>query len=170
MERMVGQLLTVAALDDVSLKPNTIVDLRVLAADLSGMLEPLAVSRGVTLRQDYPEEPVTFFAEEEALSQAIVNLLENAIGHAPEGSAVTIAVRPGPTLEVSDAGCGVPEHERKLIFRRFWRTRRRLDRKRRGAGLGLAIVRRAAEIHGGTACVCDAPGGGALFRVALKQN
>lgn len=170
LERLVGQLLAVAELEDASLGAPGPVDLRQLAADIATLLRPLAERRAVTLALELPAAPLPLAGWEEALSQAIANLLENAIGHAPDGSTVTLSLRPdgpGAVLEVADAGPGVPEHERKLIFRRFWRARRRLERRRQGAGLGLAIVQRAAEIHGGTVAVAGAPGGGALFRLAL---
>ena len=170
LERMVSQLLTIAALDTASLRPDTVLDLRLLASDLAGMLAPLAASHRVTLETQLAPDPVPVLAEEEALSQAIVNLLENAIGHAPEGSAVRLAVTAEGRLSVTDAGPGVPEHARKLVFRRFWRARRRREAGRRGAGLGLSIVRRAAEIHGGAVSVEDAPGGGACFTLSLPLH
>lgn len=170
LERMVGQLLAIAELDDVALAPAGPVDLRQLAHDVAALLRPLAEARDVTIETRLPATRVTLPGQEEALAQAIANLLENAIGHAPEGSAVTLALRSEVglhVLDVSDAGPGIPEHERKLIFRRFWRARRRQDSRRRGVGLGLAIVQRAAVIHGGSVAVEEAPGGGALFSLRL---
>ena len=167
LERVVGQLLTIAALDDRTLHPDVALDLRVLASDLVEHLTPLARKARVTLQLDVPPVPVVILAEEESLSQAIVNLMENAIGHSPEQSSVSIAVLPDGVLEVSDMGPGVPEHERKLVFRRFWRSRRRFSTSRKGAGLGLAIVARAAEIHGGTVSIETAASGGARFVLRL---
>jgi len=170
LERMVAQLLAVAELEDAALGTPGTLDLRQLAADIAALLRPLADRRAVALALALPPAPLPLRGWEEALSQAIANLLENAIGHAPDGSTVTLALRPdgeGAVLEVADAGPGVPEHERKLIFRRFWRARRRLEGRRQGVGLGLSIVRRAAAIHGGTVAVEAAPGGGALFRLVL---
>jgi signal transduction histidine kinase len=161
LERMVGQLLAIAELDDVALAPAGSVDLRQLARDVAALLRPLAEARGITIETRLPSASVTLPGQEEALAQAIANLLENTIGHAPEGSAVTVALRQEAALhvlDVSDAGPGIPEHERKLIFRRFWRARRRQDSRRRGVGLGLAIVQRAAVIHGGSVAVEEAPG------------
>lgn len=172
LERMVGQLLAIAELDDVALAPAGPVDLRQLAQDVAALLRPLAEARDVTIETRLPATRVTLPGQEEALAQAIANLLENAIGHAPEGSAVTLALRSEAglhVLDVGDAGPGIPEHERKLIFRRFWRARRRQDSRRRGVGLGLAIVQRAADIHGGSVAVEAAPGGGALFSLRLPR-
>lgn len=173
LERMVGQLLAIAELDDLALNAAVPVDLRALVRDVAALLRPLAEARDVTIAFDMPQAPVMLPAQEEALAQALANLLENAIGHAPGGSTVGVALRQDATtcvLEVRDSGPGVPEHERKLIFRRFWRARRRQDSRRRGVGLGLAIVQRAAEIHGGAVAVEAAPGGGALFSLRLPRQ
>ncbi|WP_419897043.1 ATP-binding protein [Roseomonas sp. USHLN139] len=168
LERMVGQLLAIAALDDRALRPDRRLDLRLLAADLADYLTPLAEARGIALDCATPALPVMVLAEEEALSQALVNLLENAIGHSPEGGTVRLTVTAAAQVEVADSGPGIPEFERKLVFRRFWRSRRRQQAGRGGAGLGLAIVQRAAEIHGGSVAVGGAPGGGACFTLALR--
>ncbi len=67
-------------------------------------------------------------------------------------------------VRVIDEGPGVPESERELIFRRFWRRdRRRLG----GAGLGLSIVRRVVEAHGGSISVTNRPEGGAVFSLSF---
>lgn len=165
LERLVGQLLAIAALDAPGLRPDTRLDLRALTDDLAALLRPMAALRGVTLRTRQPAAAVPVLAEEEALSQAIANLLENAIGHSPEGAAVEVTVGADGSVLVEDAGPGVPEHERRLVFRRFWRSRRRADRRRGGAGLGLSIVQRAALLHGGGVSVGASRLGGAAFRL-----
>ncbi len=170
LERMVNQLLAIAELDGLSMSDAEPADLRGLARDVAALLRPLAAARDVALVLDLPEDPLVMPVKEEALAQAIANLLENAIGHAPGGSTVRLSLRRDAgacVLSVRDAGPGVPEHERKLIFRRFWRARRRQDSRRRGVGLGLAIVQRAAEVHGGGVTVGEAPGGGALFSLRI---
>ncbi|MBE9607415.1 sensor histidine kinase N-terminal domain-containing protein [Acetobacteraceae bacterium H6797] len=168
LDRMVAQLLAIAELDQNHVEPPEPVDLTQLAEDIAVLLRPLAEAQGVAVTVSGPA--VVMEAQLEAMSQVIANLLENAIGHAPEGSTVAIRVkREGgqAVLEVSDAGPGVPQHERKLIFRRFWRSRRRRDGRRRGVGLGLPIVLRAVELHRGKVEVEQSEQGGALFRVVL---
>jgi signal transduction histidine kinase len=70
------------------------------------------------------------------------------------------------TVEVSDAGPGIPEPFRERIFERFQRGAASAGR---GAGLGLAIARAIAEVHGGTLTLGERPGGGALFRLELPR-
>ena len=100
--------------------------------------------------------------------QVVNALLDNALRHAPEGGHVWVRVaeeRGAPVLEVSDDGPGVPEGERELVFRRFYRADPARSRGSGGSGLGLAIVAALVERHGGSVAVDERPGGGARFRV-----
>lgn len=100
------------------------------------------------------------------IGQALSNLVDNALKYTPEGGRVTIATAAEPgalTVTVSDNGPGVPEAEREAVWRRLYRGD--ASRSQRGLGLGLTLVRAVAEAHGGSACVTDAPGGGARFQL-----
>jgi signal transduction histidine kinase len=78
---------------------------------------------------------------------------------------VEIELKPEGVVRVLDRGSGIPEADRDLVFRRFWRR----DRSRSGgAGLGLSIVWRIVQAHGGKVWVEDRPGGGAAFVIKLK--
>jgi signal transduction histidine kinase len=170
MERVVEQLLALAEVDAADgAAPGAPVDLSGLAEAAVDFLEPLAAGRGVELVPEPPAAPVVVRGHEEPLYQAVLNLLQNAVDHSPRGGRVGVRVAPPGVVEVADQGPGVPEAQRRLVFRRFWRARAGAAAagRRRGAGLGLAIVERVAELHGGTASVHDAPGGGALFRLAV---
>ena len=129
------------------------------ASDAAASLASLAAARGVTLAV---EGAASGRYDAEAMQQAMVNLVDNALRVAPAGSSVRLRVgRDGDALSlaVEDAGRGVPEAERARVFEPFYR----LDRGGSGAGLGLAIVRDIALRHGGAATVEEAPGGGARF-------
>lgn len=94
------------------------------------------------------------------LSRAIRNLAENAINHTAPGSTVEFVVEHNGKVSVLDQGPGIAAHERKLIFRRFWRR----DRRKPGStGLGLSIVQRIAELHSATITVENREPGGACF-------
>lgn len=171
LERIVEQLLALAEVDAAGNDPGGgAVDLAALAEAAVGFLDPLAARQGVDLVLDAPSGPVLVQGHEEPLYQAILNLLQNAIDHSPPGGTVRIGVRPPGTVEVADQGPGVPEHQRHLVFRRFWRAQSDRAGQRRGAGLGLAIVQRVAELHRGTVAVEASPGGGALFRLSMPAG
>ncbi len=105
------------------------------------------------------------------VQQIVGNLLENAQRHG--GGAVAVRLRRTRSrhvIEVDDEGPGVlPEH-RQVIFQPFVRGKAASRGDSEGAGLGLAIVARLAESHGGRATVLDRPGGGARFRVELARR
>ncbi len=125
-------------------------DLGELAAELAEMYDPLADERGATLRLERPGGPVAFFGHRQLLAQALSNLIENAIryGSAGRDIAVRVAERDGDVcLQVADRGPGIPPDRREDALRRFGR----LDssRSEEGAGLGLALARSIAHLHGG---------------------
>jgi signal transduction histidine kinase len=92
------------------------------------------------------------------VSEALSNLLDNAIRYTPRGGtvAVSFGLRP-PAIIVSDSGPGISEAERELVFERFSRGSTGSDR---GSGLGLSIVREIARLHGGEVLLQTAPQGG----------
>ncbi len=126
-----------------------------------------AEERNVTVQLQSPATlPVR--ADSASLRRVLDNLLSNAMGFAPAGTAVDVAVaalEPGWQISVRDRGPGVPEADRESVFSPFYR----LDRRRAGSGLGLAIVAQIAERHGGRAWVEAAEGGGARFVVRFAE-
>ena len=98
------------------------------------------------------------------LARALRNLVENAIRHAPTGGRVTVTVQAPAAFLVSDDGPGIAPAERLLVFKRFWR---RSQDSSGNAGLGLAIVAKIVELHGGRVEVSDSPLGGAQFTIGL---
>ncbi|MBP0493251.1 sensor histidine kinase [Pararoseomonas indoligenes] len=143
-------------------------DLAELVAHVARRFTPIAAKEGHALDSPPANAPVWVRGEREAIGRALRNLVENAIAHSPPAGTVTLrlaAPRDGmAVVEVADQGKGVPEAERKNVFRRHWRAG---DVRRRGLGLGLSIVERIVSSHGGIAEVGDAPGGGALFALHL---
>ena len=144
MSRLVDQLLRVARLDSLPLDVSHNVDLRAVAAEVVEYLAPWAIAHGCTLGFDQPARQVWIQGNAAAISDAIRNLIENAVAYAPAESEVTIAVSEDGSVTVSDKGPGVPVENRKQIFERFWRG---LDSQREtaGSGLGLAIVAEVAR-------------------------
>ena len=114
-------------------------------------------------------EEVVIRADEQRLTQAMMNLIRNAAEHTPLGTPVAIgsSLRDAEAvLWVRDSGPGVPVADRERLFERFSRGDRGL-RSTDGAGLGLAIVAAITEGHGGRVTVDDAEGGGAVFMLHI---
>jgi two-component system sensor histidine kinase KdpD len=102
------------------------------------------------------------------IEQVLINLVENALEFAPEGTPIEISARAAPqavTVEVADRGPGIPSGEESRIFEKFYRTREQAPGG--GAGLGLTISRGIVTAHGGRIWAENRPGGGAVFRFTL---
>ena len=106
-------------------------------------------------------------------AQVIDNLVSNAIKFSPGGSTVRVALSScasGFAFAVRDQGPGIPEQDRKLLFRTFQKLSARPTGGERSTGLGLAIVKKIIDAHGGQIEVDDAPGGGTRFTVTIPSE
>jgi signal transduction histidine kinase/ActR/RegA family two-component response regulator len=110
-------------------------------------------------------------ADEARLHQIIANLLGNAVKYTPDGGRITVSVkrhRNNALLQVRDTGIGMSAELASRVFDLFVQGDRALDRRAGGLGIGLTLVKRLAELHGGTAFAASAgPGQGSLFTVVL---
>ena len=145
------------------------VDLAVLALDRVENWRALAEEREVTIAYEGPEHAVGT-ALSSAPEQILDNLVDNAIGHSPHGTAVLVRVRELKDeieLAVIDAGSGMTEDQCKRAFDRFWRA----DSTKDGSGLGLAIVKHLVELSGGSAALVPGRGGsGVVATVRLPRS
>lgn len=106
--------------------------------------------------------------DEQALLLAVLNLLDNAVKYGGTEGPVDLTLERGRRhvyLRVRDRGPGIPASEHRRVFERFYRVRR--DTETRGSGIGLSLVKRIAEAHGGRAWAENAPGGGAVVTFSL---
>ncbi|WP_031027242.1 sensor histidine kinase [Streptomyces sp. NRRL WC-3725] len=146
-------------------------------AEAAGVRLVVAADPGLTV----PADPVR-------LRQAVGNLVSNAIRHTPPGGTVllkaagdlpvpaqtgraagaaTTAGVPGVRIEVSDTGSGIAPEDLPHVFDRFWRAEKSRSRQTGGSGLGLSIVRKLIEAHGGTVEAQSTPGTGSTFTLHL---
>jgi signal transduction histidine kinase len=165
MGRLVADLTTLARAGDrmpLTMEP---LPLRGFLASIVAMAEPIlgdrlevaAVPAGATLR-----------ADPQRLTQALLNLLQNAAGHAPGSRPVRLRVRAEPAgwrFEVADEGGGLPPGEERFVFEPFRTGSSATGR----TGLGLAIVRGIARAHGGDCGVVNRPGQGATFWIRIPR-
>jgi two-component system, OmpR family, heavy metal sensor histidine kinase CusS len=127
-----------------------------------------AADSGVRLELAVPER-ITVPLDRTLFQRAIGNLIENGLAHTPQGGRILVkAARENSTLLVSvaDDGCGIPPEHLARVFDRFHRVDAARSKNSGGVGLGLAIVRSVAALHGGDARIESAPGHGT--RVTLS--
>ncbi|HEX3131738.1 MAG TPA: ATP-binding protein [Thermoanaerobaculia bacterium] len=127
--------------------------------------DPLARQRGVAIRTAVPEGLPLLRLDRDRLSQALINLVENAIQHSPEDGAVSIQAvllaDQGVEFTVRDSGPGIAPDDLPHLFEPFF------SRRVGGTGLGLSIVQRIVEEHGGHVSAANHPEGGACLSVRL---
>ena len=119
----------------------------------------------LTLECDVPD--LDFYADEIKLRQAVINLLKNAAESSSSGSTITLRVSSDTqtlTLEVSDKGCGISPENLQKIFEPFHTT------KSYGTGLGLPIVKRIIDSHGGRLSIHSKEGAGTIVGIFLPLN
>jgi len=143
-----------------------IVGIRSLIDDVLSSLHPQFAAQGIQLRLDCPVSTVVA-ADREALRRAILNLVLNAMDAMPDGGELAVTVvecRDSVELEIADSGPGLSDEARRRAFEPFFTT------KASGIGLGLAIVFRLVESHGGNVVACNCPEGGAAFTIRLPRR
>jgi len=143
-------LLSIAEAEAGSRREATaVVSLEEIARSVAELYEPVADEKGLALTVDL-DTGIAVRGDRHLLSQAIANLLDNALKYTPEGG-VALTARKGQewaTIEVADSGPGVPPEQRDAVFDRFVRLEG--SRSTPGNGLGLSLVRAVARLHGGT--------------------
>ena len=130
-----------------------------------------AASRGHHVHLNVPAQgAIVIDGDEDALSNALWNVLDNAAKYSPDATDVWVDLRPsdnGVAIEVRDAGVGIAPNEQRAIFGKFVRGARAKADKIAGTGLGLAIVEHVVQAHDGTVTVRSAPDQGSTFTISL---
>jgi len=129
--------------------------------------------QGFTLEVDVPEELPAAEVDKEALSQAVINLVNNAIKYSPDEKHLRVSARAeggSVSLAVADRGIGIAKTDQKRIFEKFYRAENSLVHETKGSGLGLSLVQHIVEAHGGTARVESVPGKGSTFTLVLPLS
>jgi signal transduction histidine kinase len=150
-------------------------DIVALVGDAVKLMQPQAQARGLRLETKLPTLPQAPSVNAPALQQAVINLLDNAIKFSPEQTIIQIslsedAVAKTWTLSVQDQGPGVPKHEQRRIFEKFYRLGNELRRESTGTGIGLALVKHITEAHGGKVVLQSGVGEGSLFQLVFPST
>jgi len=174
--RLVDDLLDVSRISrgKIQLKPETFE----LGEAVRGVLadyQPLLGERGLVLEAHLPAEPVLVLADQARIIQAVSNLLHNASKFTDPGGRVTVAVGVDASgqamVRVRDSGLGIPPGQLASIFEAFRQGKDTIGRSRGGLGLGLALVKGLAALHGGQVTArSEGLGRGAEFTLTLPRT
>ncbi len=172
LKRLVEDLLDVSRITTgklrLSLEPLIIQDVMEAVVDMS---RPQIEKAGLEFVVDVPPEPIRLEGDRVRLTQAFCNVLNNAAKFTEPGGKVWLTVRPvggRVTVTIRDTGVGIPVAVLPELFALFTQVDRTLNRSQAGLGIGLALVRRLVEMHGGTVTAhSDGPGTGAQFDIHL---
>jgi PAS domain S-box-containing protein len=171
MESLIHDLLELSRIDQPG-ERRSMVDPRAVLQQLHAELKPRLEAGGIELR--LPMHPPLVYCDRTRLYQVFSNLIGNAIDHmgpCDDACIVVDVVHDGDCehITVRDPGCGIaPEHHERIfeVFQSFGRH----NGERRGTGIGLAIVKKIAQTHGGRAWVESRPGHGSTFHVTLPRR
>ncbi|WP_454691514.1 ATP-binding protein [Achromobacter aloeverae] len=156
--RMFQGLLRISEIENTLRRDNfQPLDLARIARDAVEFFEPVAQERNLRLSFEAPGRPAEILGDPDLLFDALANLIDNATKFTPAGGRVAVRVArqaDGWGLSVSDTGPGIPEAEREMVLRRFYRGER--SRHAPGHGLGLSLVAAIAHLHGMTLEIDDA--------------
>lgn len=169
VDRLSGMVDSLLKLTNLEQVPRTDqVKLQELLDQVAENMSPLASIKGSVLLVD--SAPGTITGNRELLRRALFNLVENAVKYGPEGGQVRICAELDGTdmvISVADQGPCIPPELRERIFEPFFRVDTARSRELGGTGLGLALVRAIAEVHGGSVWVEEHQAGGNRFVLRL---
>jgi two-component system sensor histidine kinase HydH len=163
LDNLVKQYLSLAGTSAVNFQPVAVAR---VAGHVCKLLRPEAASHDIELALDVPDDLPNFTADPVQLTQALLNLVLNAIQAIGRGGRIEVAARIDAAAEqvaitVRDSGPGIPPDKQQAIFEPFFTT------KDQGSGLGLWIVQQIMLAHGGVVGVANLPEGGAVFTLQL---
>jgi len=171
LERLVNRVLETQKIQagqrKYNLVPASIVEIAEAAVQ---RLRPQAEAQSIAVSLEAPPGIPELPLDRGAISDAVENLLDNAIKYSPSGARVVVSIQivDGQVwVAVTDEGIGIEKEDLPRVFDKFYRGRRGDRHDVRGTGLGLALVKAAAEGHGGKVAVTSAPGKGSRFCLQL---
>ncbi|MCW2834558.1 MAG: divL 2 [Nocardioides sp.] len=169
--RLVDDLLTLAWIANGTLGVNPhLLDLKSVVQDVVENNEPAALDAAVLITVLYDDTDVYVHGDRDRLSQAIDNLLTNALKFAPPASEVRIKLGSDAdmaALSISDNGPGIPDADIAHVFDRLYRGEHAVNAEKPGAGLGLPIVKAIVDAHHGKVNLTATPGVGTCLEIRL---
>lgn len=146
------------------------VDLNAVVKKVLSTYESHLAHQGFAVQTDVAESLPTILADAEAVSEALLNIIDNAVKYSDEQKSLRITTRAidkDVYVEVEDRGIGIPPQHLKKIFEKFYRVSTGLAHDSKGSGLGLTLVQHIMEAHKGEVTVKSQPGEGSTFRLSF---
>jgi signal transduction histidine kinase/CheY-like chemotaxis protein len=171
LARLIEGILTFHELEQEPLQ-RSVVSLRRISEAAIRAIRSTARQSEVEIVTSYAENLPDTYADKTRLSQVFDHLLDNALKFSPEGGRITVTIwDTGHAIqtEITDQGIGIPTIEHEKIWQRFYQVDGSSTRVYGGTGMGLAIVRRIVEQHGGRVWVDSAPGKGSTFAFTIPK-
>ncbi|MFL5637329.1 MAG: ATP-binding protein [Gemmatimonadaceae bacterium] len=173
MQRIVDELLDLSRIESGYWKPHPQpVRVADVATEIFGRIATASGRKGISFETRIDSGADIVYADRTALEQILVNLVENAVRHTPEGGRITIETEParnGSIVLVRDTGSGIAPGHLPRIFERFYRADAGRSREAGGTGLGLAIVKHLVEAHGGYVTAESVLGSGTVIRIVFPE-
>ena len=175
MAELVGDLLDLGKIEAGLGPPKERIDAVRLVADAVEKIVPSAEAKGIAVETRLPAE-AWLMAAAPRLTQAMLNLVGNAVKYTRAGGRVTVSIEtwdtdtvaaPAMSIRVADTGIGIAPHHLPHVFEKFYRVADPATKDIPGTGLGLAITKSIVEGHGGRIAVESAEGVGSVFVVEL---
>jgi two-component system phosphate regulon sensor histidine kinase PhoR len=173
MNKLISDLLQLSEIESKEFKLKTEpFPVRETIKEVIDSLRRSADQKGQSLEMEVDSEDLTAVGDKYRITQALTNLLDNAIKYTPEKGRIKIQARAkdgSVEVTVSDNGVGIPPKDLPRIFERFYTVDKGRSRELGGTGLGLSIVKHVVDAHQGEVRVESEPGKGSRFSFTLKR-
>jgi len=170
----IDELLDLSRIDVGGLRLNVApLNLPALAGSIREKVGPTAEARGIDLTVETSSTPADVLGDAHRIESILTNLVANALDHTPAGGKIVVRVsgdHQRAVVEVADNGPGIPGPHLGRIFERFFQAPGVERRRGRGSGIGLALARELAELHGGSLTAESAVGQGTTFSLVLRRG
>lgn len=170
LETLTASLVNISRLEHhlIELNPTATTLREIIIAAVNTVYHKAAQKHIAIITPDFNNQPLHM--DKKWTSEALVNILDNAVKYSPAGSQITLDINKLYSfvrVEIADQGIGIPKAERNCIFRRFFRGAHPEVQNQEGSGVGLYLARKILEDQGGTVSVRSTPGQGSIFIVQL---
>jgi signal transduction histidine kinase len=170
LQGLVNSLLMIARIESRQYLLDEKIAVRDLLSEIAGELRPVAVDKGIELKEEYTGDGYSGPAKRSLLFSMFYNVINNAVKNTNRGGRITLHMETlagGISVMVSDTGRGMTDEQLDKLFARFSSRR---DNDENGTGIGLAIAKSIADLHGIKITVASTPGKGTDFSFIFPEN